>query len=235
MKKRLLAAVAIAASVTSGFVACVSDSTVTTDAGADATPDVTSGTDATSDVTGDVANNDATVDAPSDVVDATTCSDPLVGGTVNVPANTFNSFVVSQSDPLQGGDYFLTVLQVYNGCNFNCPTPHKGTLFGGLKITNLGSGNYTIERHIEMQQTNKSVRLDKFNATFDQLGKTMKVTETCSADGGTGDAGSWTALVVQNTDGGTINFQQPDIPVELVNADGGAAGNGTAYVVFQKQ
>jgi len=236
MKNRALVALGIASSLGIGFVACVGDSSTPSDAGTDATNDVGSGADATQDGAKDVTTDTTTSDVAADVVEAGPCSDPLVGGTVNIPTGTFNASVVVQSDPLLGGDYFLTSLSVYNNCAINCPAPHKGTIFGGLKITSLGSGKYLVERHVEMQQTNKSVRNDAFTATFDQLAKTLTVSETCSADGGiSGDGGQvWTAVVSQTVDGG-FNISQPDLPVELVMPDGGAAGNGAAYTFYLRQ
>lgn len=240
MRTASLAAIFLVVAI-APFIACVGDAPVDDDASTlDSATDTSTPDVGTPDVT---QPNDGGADAPIDSgVDATkACSNATVGNSIPIPTGTFNVSFLQQSGPLLGGTYPMKSISVKGSfCAPPCPEPQGGGIIGGLAITDLGSGNYDIERHIELQQgAVKTTRIDRFGGSFDQINQRVNVTRECSIDGGADDAGvQWSLIVILGDGGvptGSINVEIPDVPTALVYPDGGAGGTGATYGFFTKQ
>lgn len=234
---RLIAAIASASSAGALFLACVGDTPVTN------VPDASTGDAATQD-TGTPTDSASEAAPPGDGGDASVgCSNPVVGLSFPLPTTAANSVFFPQSvGPLLAGDYKLTGFGFLTGICFPAPCPYNpkaGSAFGGLRITSLGGNNFAIERHVEAQQSKKTVILDRFTGTYDQLNRNLTVTRACTEDGGSvSDAGSTWKTGVEVVDGsasGRVFLEVPDFGVEQVTADGSAGPPANATATFVKQ
>jgi len=234
---RLIFAVGCASSAGALLFACVGDTPVTT------TPDASTGDSAVQD-TGTPPPDSATEAASGDSGDAAAaCSNPVVGNSFALPTGAANAvFFPPSVGPLLAGDYkltgfaFLTIICFPAPCPFN---PKTGAGFGGLRVTSLGGNSFSIERHVEVQQSKKSVFLDRFTGTYDQINRTLTVTRACTSDGGVlSDAGTTWKTGVEVVDGsatGRVFLEVPDFGVEQVTADGSAGPPASATGTFVKQ
>ncbi len=235
---RLLFAAGCVFSSTALFVACVGDTPVTNP------PDASVGDSATQD-TGTTPDSASEAAPPGDSGgDATApCSNPVLGNSFATPTGASNAaFSPPSVGPLLSGDYKLTAFGFATGICFPAPCPYNpkaGSAFGGLRVTSLGGNSFSIERHVEAQQSKKTVLFDRFTGTYDQINRNLTVTRSCTVDGGsTSDAGTTWKTHVEVVDGsatGKVFLEVPDFGVEQVTADGSAGPPAAATGTFVKQ